>query len=139
MGALRADRLLDDGRLGVEAQRQAEPASTDPIDRAHLVRYTLGDVKLEREILGLFVAQLPLTLESLSFAETDRDWQMAAHTLKGSGRAVGAWKVARMAQAAEKVAGASDPDQRRAVLAAIEAAVAEVEAYVAEAFPPQPE
>ena len=111
MGALQADKLLDDDRAAGRAELAA--ASADPIDRAHLVRYTLGDLRLEREILGLFVAQLPLTLESLSFAATDRDWQMAAHTLKGSGRAVGAWRVARLAQAAEKVAGASDAAARR--------------------------
>ena len=31
-----------------------------PIDRVHLSRYTLGSLTLEREILGLFLAQLPL-------------------------------------------------------------------------------
>jgi hypothetical protein len=43
----------------------AEPAADRPLDHAHLRRYTLGDAKLEREILGLFLAQIPLTIESL--------------------------------------------------------------------------
>lgn len=113
--------------------------AADPIDHAHLARYTLGDLLLEREILGLFLAQLPLTIESLRFAATDRDWQIAAHTLKGSCRAVGAWQIATLAQQAEKVAGGVDADAREIVLDAIDAGAAEVEAYVAARFPPPPD
>lgn len=109
--------------------------ATDPIDRAHLARYTLGQADLEREILGLFVRQLPLTLESLRFAATDRDWQVAAHTLKGSARAVGAWKVAQLAQSAERLPTLVGVGERDAVLDAIDAAVAEVEVYMAQDFP----
>ena len=34
-------------------------------DRAQLARYTMDSTDLEREIVGLFVAQLPSILESL--------------------------------------------------------------------------
>src|SRR5689334_13235653 len=74
-----------------------QPDLADPIDRAHLGRYTLGSLTLEREVLGLFLAQLPLSIEQLRFASTDREWHVAAHTIKGSARAVGAWHVARLA------------------------------------------
>jgi HPt (histidine-containing phosphotransfer) domain-containing protein len=121
----------------VRGQLPERAGASDPIDHAHLSRYTLGDSHLEREILGLFLAQLPLTVESLRFAATDRDWQVAAHTLKGSCRAVGAWRIAALAQQAEKIAGGVDVDARDIVLDAIDAAGAEVEAYVAARFPPK--
>lgn len=106
-----------------------------PVDLVHLGRYTLGDAALEREILGLFLGQIPLTIEALKFAPTDKDWYQAAHTLKGSGRAVGAWRVARLAQQAEKLGGIADKAACEAIVQKIEEAVAEAEAYVASVFP----
>jgi HPt (histidine-containing phosphotransfer) domain-containing protein len=99
------------------------------IDREHLRRYTLGDPALEREILGLFIAQLPLTLEALKFAATDRDWHMAAHTLKGSARAVGASELARLALDAEKT-GRCAGSATTAIIGRIEEAVAAVERHL---------
>jgi HPt (histidine-containing phosphotransfer) domain-containing protein len=118
----------------------ADPATafadpSDPIDRAHLARYSLGSPTLEREILGLFLAQLPLSIEQLQFAATDREWQVAAHTIKGSARAVGAWQVARLAQEAEQTSGAADEDERDRLLSALEEACELVQAYVDGAFP----
>jgi hypothetical protein len=34
-------------------------------DRAHLAQYTMDSPELEREIIGLFVAQLPVILDRL--------------------------------------------------------------------------
>ncbi|MDQ8700384.1 Hpt domain-containing protein [Hyphomicrobium sp. LHD-15] len=110
--------------------------STDPIDRTHLARYTLGSPTLEREILGLFMAQLPLSIEQLRFAATDREWQIAAHTIKGSARAVGARHVARLALEAEQTSGVVDDEQdRERILTLLEEACEEVEGYVEGAFP----
>lgn len=103
-----------------------------PIDRKHLARYTLGNAALEEEILGLFLEQLPRTIASLRTAATDRDWVMAAHTLKGSGRCVGAWRLARTGEQAERLGGIAN---RRACLEAvlrIEAAAEEARKYIAE-------
>jgi HPt (histidine-containing phosphotransfer) domain-containing protein len=72
------------------------------IDRAHLARYTLGDAALEAEVLTLFLDDLPRRIEALGSAATPTDWKMTAHTLKGSARAVGAWQLAEIAQAAEQ-------------------------------------
>lgn len=85
------------------AQLMSERLHLNPVDLKHLRRYTLGDVKLEKEVLGLFLAQLPQTISALSGAVSDREWRIAAHTLKGSGRAVGAWRIARLAEQAERV------------------------------------
>lgn len=105
-----------------------------PIDREHLARYTLGSRELEREILGLFVAQLPLSIEQLRFAVTDREWQVAAHTIKGSARAVGAGEVSRLALEAEQLPALEDESERARVLAQLEEASEAVQTYVADAF-----
>jgi HPt (histidine-containing phosphotransfer) domain-containing protein len=118
--------------LQVEQLRPSLPA---PIDRVHLGRYTLGDAALEREILGLFLSQIPLTIESLRYAETDRDWRVAAHTLKGSGRAIGAWEIARLGQEAEKIGGIADREACAAVIGSIEGAAAAIEDYFMASFP----
>lgn len=73
-----------------------------PIDHAHLGRYTMGNRALEVEVLQLFAGQAPETLAMLAAAVTDRDWHIAAHTLKGSARAVGAWEIATLAETAER-------------------------------------
>ena len=75
---------------------------------------------LELEILGLFVEQLPITIGALEHAPTDKEWGMAAHTLKGSARAVGAWPLAALAEDAERLHGLPDADagMRAAIFAA---------------------
>lgn len=109
----------------------------EPIDRAHLSRYTLGSPSLEREIMGLFLAQLPLSIEQLRFAATDREWQIAAHTIKGSARAVGAWQIGTLALEAEQSTGIADEDERDRILAALENAAETVQTYVEDTFPPE--
>ena len=42
----------------------------NPVDIKHLRRYTLGDQALEKEVLELFLGQLPETIASLSGATT---------------------------------------------------------------------
>lgn len=72
-----------------------------PLDRGHLARQTLGDAGLEREILALFQRQSGLILDRLMETSGGEERRIAAHTLKGSARAVGAWRVAAAAEAVE--------------------------------------
>ena len=106
----------------------------DPVDLKHLRRYTLGDRALEHEVLELFLAQLPATIASLRTAGNDRDWRMAAHTLKGSGRAVGAWRIARLAEHAERSAPWKNPAQLQQTLALIEDAAEEARTYIHDVY-----
>lgn len=138
MGPLRerATRIRHDSRTrGAVDSAACALTGKEPIDRTHLARYTLGSPTLEREILGLFLAQLPLSIEQLRFAATDREWQIAAHTIKGSARAVGAWEIAELARDAEQSAGIADEAERDRTLTALEGACETVESYVATAFP----
>ena len=88
-----------------------------PIDQTHLRRMTLGDAKLENEVLQLFVRQADMLLTRMR-GDPARIAALA-HTLDGSARGIGAWQISRAAQAVEQaVAGGIDPqplvDQLRA-------------------------
>jgi HPt (histidine-containing phosphotransfer) domain-containing protein len=109
----------------------ADMDAPQPIDFEHLRRYTLGDRGLEQEILGLFAEQLPITIGALARATTDKQWGMAAHTLKGSARAVGAWPLAALAENAERLASNADVGLRAAIVGRLEAAAEEARAYIA--------
>ena len=83
-----------------------EGAVGQPIDRAHLTRMTLGDRSLEREVLQLFERQAEMLLVRMSEVEA-ASVPALAHTLKGSARGIGAWNVARAAEALELADGAA--------------------------------
>lgn len=90
-------------RAAQAASGGSEEAEADPIDRAYLARFTLGNVALEHEVLTLFASQAPLYLDRLRAAAVRKDWKEAAHTIKGSSAAIGARRVARCAELAEKI------------------------------------
>lgn len=86
-----------------------------PIDFAHLGRMTLGDARLEREVLGMFAAQSDKLVRAL--AALPENGRELAHTLKGSARAIGAFAVAEAATRFEAaLAGGADRSQALAEL-----------------------
>jgi HPt (histidine-containing phosphotransfer) domain-containing protein len=60
---------------------------------------TLGDVALERQVLGMFASQSTSLIEKLAALPAEAG--ALAHTLKGSARAIGAFRVADCAEALE--------------------------------------
>jgi HPt (histidine-containing phosphotransfer) domain-containing protein len=112
-----------------------EALQVSPVDLKHLRRYTMGDHSLEKEILGLFLGQLPQTIKALSEATTDQDWRIAAHTLKGSGRAVGAWRVARLAELAERQFNTSNRALCSQAVERIEEAAEEARMFIELSYP----
>jgi HPt (histidine-containing phosphotransfer) domain-containing protein len=89
------------------------PVADEAIDRRHLARMTLGDRSLEREVLQLFVRQTTIMLARLTGAAPPLA-AGCAHTLKGSARGIGAWRVARAAERLE-VAAANAMDTNAAM------------------------
>jgi HPt (histidine-containing phosphotransfer) domain-containing protein len=73
------------------------------LDEGHLRRMTLGDQSLEREVLQVFARQITLMLRRIARAEPAHA-AAAAHTLKGSARGLGAWRVANAAERLEQAA-----------------------------------
>lgn len=57
--------------------------------------------ELEREIVGLFLTQLPSIVDLLKVAADEAEWRMATHTLKGSALAMGAARIAEIAKQLE--------------------------------------
>ena len=115
-----------------EDQSQGQSGSQltgEPVDLAYLARFTLGNATLEREVLQLFAAQIPLYLEALHGARVRKAWREAAHSIKGSACAVGAWRLAGCAQYAERVevdgAAAAPQEQREQAVVAVARAAEE--------------
>lgn len=90
--------------LSAAAGNDGKPSA---IDEDHLARMTLGDRRLEREVLEIFVRQTTIMLNRIMGAEPALA-AAAAHTLKGSARGIGAWRVARAAEHLENAANADD-------------------------------
>lgn len=82
------------------------------LDETHLDRMTLGDRRLEREVLELFLRQTTIMLDRIVNAPPPLA-AAAAHTLKGSARGIGAWRVARAAELLEQAAGEDGEDASR--------------------------
>ncbi len=98
-------------------------ATRRPVDLTHLSRQTMGDRDLEREVLGLFIRDAAETLASISAAKAD-GVRMLAHRLKGSSRAIGAFNLARFAEAIEQ-------SPSKAAVAAAKRELAQIEDFLA--------
>jgi HPt (histidine-containing phosphotransfer) domain-containing protein len=115
--------MQSDGATAARSAAAGEP----PIDRAHLFRMTLGDHALAREVLALFERQIETLIGRIGAAEPSAVPALA-HTLKGSARGVGAWPIARAAEALE----AAPPAARAPALAALRVTAAEARAAIAD-------
>ncbi len=93
-------------------QRPRPDGGTKPVDLQYLARFTLGDRALEREVLDLFLAYTPIYFANLKSSATAKSWHDAAHTLKGAARGIGAWRLGRCAEAAERLRFDTDIDRR---------------------------
>jgi HPt (histidine-containing phosphotransfer) domain-containing protein len=112
---------------GANAMRAGGTAGEPPIDLTHLYRMTLGDHALEREVLALFDRQIDMLIARMGEAGPSGA-AVLAHTLKGSARGVGAWPMARAAEAVE----AAPPAELAQALAALATAASKTHAAIAE-------
>ena len=112
----------------VSADRPAAPCVDEAvIDLKHLFRMTLGDHGLEREVLALFDRQIDMLIARMSEVEPSCVGALA-HTLKGSARGVGAWPMARAAEAVE----AAELTDLAPAVAALATAACETRAAIAD-------
>jgi HPt (histidine-containing phosphotransfer) domain-containing protein len=99
------------GRVSAPPLVPSEPgASTSQpaIDLVHLGRMTLGEKSLEAEVLALFDRQAGMLFARMEQAAPAAAGALA-HTIKGSARGIGAWRVAEAAEAVERAAAGSAP------------------------------
>ncbi|MBL8550501.1 MAG: Hpt domain-containing protein [Hyphomonadaceae bacterium] len=82
------------------------PAARDQaiLDEAHFRHMTGDDGALQAEILALFRAQSELWSRLLIPDAPVQTWAEAAHTLKGSARGLGLWRLADACEEAEEAA-----------------------------------
>ena len=116
--------------VGAPPSGQGREGASGPVDLVHLSRHTLGERELEREVLELFCTQSLNYVERLRGAHSYKDWKEAAHSLKGSASAIGAWRAAAAAASAEALPEGALPQARTPHLREIESAVREAEAYI---------
>lgn len=102
-----------------------------PLDLVHLARMTLGDRVLEREVLQLFDRQADMLVVRIQQAAR-AGISAAAHTLKGSARGIGAWGVARAAEAVELAAGNAAERELEAAIRRLGTVAAETRAVIAD-------
>jgi HPt (histidine-containing phosphotransfer) domain-containing protein len=115
----------------------SEPTA-EPIDLDHLSQYTAGDPALEAEILGMFVPSAIAYVDQMQDGATNTDWHVAAHSLKGVARGVGAFEVADLAEAAEKVEAAAQRERERHVIS-LRRALERVRVFVDSRHPTAPD
>lgn len=101
-------------------------SAVNAIDLQHLSRMTLGERSLEREVLALFDRQAEMLLPRIRCGQPAVA-TASAHTLKGSAVGIGAWRVARAAEAVEQ---AKNGDFYAAINA-LDQAIAETKAEIA--------
>jgi hypothetical protein len=80
---------------------KSTPSRKRPIDLVHLTRETFGNRALEIEILNLFSRQICGIVDRLAQANPDERVRLA-RSLKGSARAIGAFRVSELAEAIEQ-------------------------------------
>jgi HPt (histidine-containing phosphotransfer) domain-containing protein len=131
----RSGGLCVDANAARRFDGPSDGLARDPIDRAYLARFTLGNAALEREVLELFAAHAPVYLQRLREADCAKAWNEALHTLKGSAGAIGAWRLMRLAEMAERIdiaeAVAVREGHRQEAAAALATATDEVCRFIA--------
>ena len=101
------------------------------IDLAHFSRMTLGERSLEREILQLFDRQCELLLARMRQCAPSAASSFA-HTLKGSSRSIGAWRMGHAAEAVELAAATGNAAEVKAAVECLGQAADEVRLVIAE-------
>jgi len=100
------------------------------LDLGQLSRMTLGETGLEREILALFDLQAGILLSRMA-NELPKSIAGLAHTLTGSARGVGAWKVAEASECVERFAHDGGQTMLAGAIDQLSAAVAEARGKIA--------
>ena len=101
------------------------------LDLAHLKCMTWGEDSLEREVLVMFDRQAGMLLDCLQHPGA-QSIALHAHTLAGSARGIGAWRMAAAAQALELAAKEADASQAEVLLHALIDTIEETRAAIAE-------
>jgi HPt (histidine-containing phosphotransfer) domain-containing protein len=82
------------------------------LDNDHFRNMTGDDTALQAEIVALFRGQAPLWERLLTPDAPIHTWRDTLHTVKGSARGLGLWRLAEACEIAEIATQACAPDSR---------------------------
>jgi HPt (histidine-containing phosphotransfer) domain-containing protein len=117
-----------------ERSRSRAGGGLPPVDLVHLARQTDGDESLEAELLAMFDRQAEKLAERVKLVDLSRRARAdLAHTLRGSALAIGAFEVARAAEAVE-AAFTLEGGEPAAEIATLRAAVTRARGAIADFF-----
>jgi HPt (histidine-containing phosphotransfer) domain-containing protein len=117
------------------AVEPAQNSDLSVLDVDHLARMTLGDRRLESEILQIFLRQAAVMVGRLSNGEP-ATVAAAAHTLVGSARGIGLWRLARAAERLERIVGKAGNESSDAAIEELKCAALEASAAVGDRLGP---
>lgn len=125
-------KVADEARPGDNGQVDGgrAMAGEHAIDEQHLRRVTLGDSRLEREVLQIFVRQAVTMLERIAGGAPVAA-AAAAHTLMGSARGIGAFRLAGAAERLERARAEGGEETVSEAMAELKAASLEASAAIA--------
>ncbi|GJM01713.1 MAG: hypothetical protein DHS20C08_02140 [Rhodomicrobium sp.] len=121
--------IIESENLNAAEDNAAHPTQK-PVDLVHLCRQTFGNKELEAEVLGLFLSHSVQCLARLQAATTDKDWADAAHSIKGTARAIGAWKVGDITETYERLAEQNKLQDKAPAVVEIAAVINETNEYI---------
>ncbi|MCF6320631.1 MAG: Hpt domain-containing protein [Rhizobiaceae bacterium] len=90
--------------INCEADAVHETVDKSPVtvlDHEHLMRQTMGDEKLQHEVLFLFMAQCKECDQLLKKQISAKQMSETAHQINGCARSIGAWELASAAKKLE--------------------------------------
>ena len=101
------------------------------LDLEHFRDFTAGDESLEREVLGMFMGNVPEYIGSLLDIDENK-WPGQAHLIKGAARAIGAWNLAVQAERLEHMENipAAGSQSRQHLVADLSDRLAAVEEWI---------
>jgi hypothetical protein len=108
---------------------QIEKSAEGTIDLSHLARITFGERRLQAEVLALFDRQADMLLARMQQV-SPKAAAAYAHTIRGSARGVGAWKVAAAAEGLEVAARDADSARFAGALRRLTAVIGEARAAI---------
>jgi HPt (histidine-containing phosphotransfer) domain-containing protein len=109
-------------------------SNPNPVDLAHLARYTGGERALDAEVLRLFAnqsAELMAELQDVVAARDIKRWRHITHSLKGAARGIGAFALGDVAAEAEPLDPAVDTPKALMLLEALKERTETVNAFIA--------
>jgi HPt (histidine-containing phosphotransfer) domain-containing protein len=106
---------------------------SEPVDLAHLARYTGGEYALNADVLQLFLdqsADLMNELPAVIEARDGKRWRHITHSLKGAARGIGAFALADTAAEAEPLDLSEHTPEAVTALGALKERTEAVQAFI---------